>query len=236
MINPSLLSSTSNALSQKLLTSIAEKHFCIVGCGGVGANFAEMLVRTGATRITLIDGDIIEATNLNRCFSFVMNDVGKKKVVVLANHLRAINAKIDVTAIASHFDLHSPGDEKKQDARDAIKDSEIVLIATDDNHSRQDCYKLCLDAQLDFLSAGIGIDKKLGTAFYECTWKPELPPGVEDQKGYGVDNGSYGAIVLEATCALFHLMMHKLECPDSAHMRLYREYKQHRLMKSETND
>ena len=40
---------TSKALGDKVMERLRSLRFCIVGCGGTGANFAEMLVRTGAT-------------------------------------------------------------------------------------------------------------------------------------------------------------------------------------------
>ncbi len=55
---------TKEALDQNLLDKLRNNRFCVVGCGGTGANFAEMLVRTGATELDLIDGEVCQASRM----------------------------------------------------------------------------------------------------------------------------------------------------------------------------
>src|ERR1700682_1535978 len=59
--------------------------FC-AGTGGVISQIAPTLVRKGIGRITLLDGDIVEASNLNRQ-RFYIKDVGKNKALALAENL-----------------------------------------------------------------------------------------------------------------------------------------------------
>ncbi len=92
-----------------------------------------------------------------------------------------------------------------------VVNSDIIFIAMDNNKSRIECEKLCAEFQKDYLSAGVGIDKGKGIAFYECTWKPETPREVEDDEGYGPENGSFSSIVLEATAVCFNLMLHHMQ-------------------------
>ena len=61
---------TAKALGDDVMDKLRTKRFSVVGCGGTGANFAEMLVRSGATQIDLIDGDVVNESNLNRVSSF----------------------------------------------------------------------------------------------------------------------------------------------------------------------
>ena len=68
---------TTAALGDELMERLSSLQFCIVGCGGTGANFAEMLVRTGANRLVLIDGGCVKKSGLNRVFGFTVQDVGK---------------------------------------------------------------------------------------------------------------------------------------------------------------
>ena len=63
---------TSKALGDKVMERLRSLRFCIVGCGGTGANFAEMLVRTGATRLALIDGAVVKEEDLNRVFGLLL--------------------------------------------------------------------------------------------------------------------------------------------------------------------
>ena len=51
-------------------------NICIVGCGGIGCALTELLARAGVGKITLIDPDTIEMSNLQRQLAFTPNDLG----------------------------------------------------------------------------------------------------------------------------------------------------------------
>lgn len=70
----------------------------IAGCGGLGSNAAAALVRAGVGRLILVDGDIVEASNLNRQYYFT-KDIGRKKTLALARHLKSINPAVLLTLI-----------------------------------------------------------------------------------------------------------------------------------------
>ena len=214
--------STEAALESELCDTIKTKCFCIVGCGAVGAAFAEILVRTGAEKIGLIDGDEVELKNLNRVLGFLDEDIGKNKVDVLANHLKKINPKIETpTAIAYHFKEKFPGDEKIPQVRDLVVHSDMIIMAMDCNKSRISCEKLCADFNKNYLSIGVGVDKEKRLAYYECTWKPETPTDKREESGYGPENGSFASIILEATAVGFHLMLHHIQNPKSGKYKYY---------------
>src|SRR6202165_2121513 len=59
-----------------------------IGAGGIISQIAPTLVRKGIGRITLLDDDIVEPSNLNRQ-RFYTNDIGRNKAVALAGNLRA---------------------------------------------------------------------------------------------------------------------------------------------------
>jgi sulfur carrier protein ThiS adenylyltransferase len=65
----------------------------VAGCGGLGSNAAVALVRAGVGRLILADGDAVELSNLNRQH-FFRADIGRPKVLALADHLRAINPDV----------------------------------------------------------------------------------------------------------------------------------------------
>ncbi len=54
---------TREALGGDLMKQLNSLHFCIVGCGGTGTTFSEMLVRSGAKNIDLVDGGNVDLTN-----------------------------------------------------------------------------------------------------------------------------------------------------------------------------
>jgi len=68
----------------------------VFGCGGLGSNVAEMLVRAGVGRLVLVDFDRVEAANLNRQFFFA-DQVGEYKTEALATNLRRIRPDAELT-------------------------------------------------------------------------------------------------------------------------------------------
>ena len=73
-------------------------HVAIVGIGGVGSWTAEALARAGVGHITLIDGDDICVSNVNRQVHALNSTVGQMEVDVMAERLLAINPKLSVRA------------------------------------------------------------------------------------------------------------------------------------------
>ena len=67
----------------------------IAGVGGIGSNIAVNLIRSGINKLTIVDYDKIEYSNLNRQFYF-FNQIGRVKVDALAENLKRINPKIEI--------------------------------------------------------------------------------------------------------------------------------------------
>jgi len=213
---------TIEALGKDIVSKISESSFCIVGCGAVGSLFAELLVRTGATHLSLIDGDCIETTNLNRTTAFVQSDINKPKVEVLEHRLKSIAQNITVKTNRYHFRQSSPDNEKAESVNERIKSANIVIIAMDDNKYRILCENLCEENNQKYMSIGVGIEKG-GNSYYECTWKPKTPKEKIDESGYGEGNVSYAAIVMEATAAGFGMLLSHLQDEDSRYKYIYRK-------------
>lgn len=215
-MNDRFLERTSSALGEELMSEFRQKKFCIVGCGGTGALFAEMLVRTGARKVTLIDGDSVEASNLNRVVGFVRADadICKPKVEVLKSRLESINPAINVTPIDCYLEPMDPDDCDEQRSRNAVCNSNIAIIAVDENRYRIECEKLCQKEGIKYLGIGVYVDE-IGSAGYECYWGSlgKTPEKKKEAEGYG--RGSYAAIVIEATAVAFSMLLHHLSNPDS---------------------
>ncbi len=206
--------------------------FCIVGCGAVGSVFAEMLVRTGAKHLALIDGDKVDISNLNRG-NFIRTDIGKYKVYVLKDKLtNLINSEIEIKIIPHHLKRHTPDIPSEAiKARDTVSDSQIVINVPDTNDARITCGELCNEVGrageiIKTLSIGVGIKKHFSE--YTCFWNPK-PLSLENagDDGYG-DYGSYTAIIMEATSVGFMMLLHHLQNPESKEFRKchkkYRNY------------
>ena len=68
----------------------------IIGAGALGTVVAMYLAASGVGRIGICDFDTIDISNLQRQLSFTENDLGKKKVEILADKLREINSEIRI--------------------------------------------------------------------------------------------------------------------------------------------
>ena len=182
-----ILTRTEAALGKKLMAKLKTLHFCIVGCGGTGTTFAEMLVRSGAKNIDLIDGEDVDSTNLNRIFSFVLADVASKKADILKRRLKLINPEINVRSFTRHLISEEntvDGNRLAQAVRDCIRDADVLFIGTDTNESRIVCEDLCRNNEGKiYLSTGIHVGKR--KSFFECNWRPKTPPAKKEARGYG---------------------------------------------------
>lgn len=69
----------------------------IIGLGGVGSFAAEFITRAGVGNITIIDGDTVDTTNINRQLPALHSTVGLNKADVMAARLLDINPKINLT-------------------------------------------------------------------------------------------------------------------------------------------
>lgn len=90
---------TALLLGEDAIKSLREAHVMIVGVGGVGAYAAEMVARTGVGHITLIDGDNVAESNLNRQLPALVSTIGMAKAEVMKQRIADINPDCNVDAI-----------------------------------------------------------------------------------------------------------------------------------------
>lgn len=74
-------------------------HVLVVGLGGVGAYAAEMICRAGVGRLTIVDADTVQPTNINRQLPALHSTVGQPKAEVLAARFRDINPDVELTVL-----------------------------------------------------------------------------------------------------------------------------------------
>jgi tRNA A37 threonylcarbamoyladenosine dehydratase len=117
------------------LARLGRSTVTIFGVGGVGSFAAEGLARAGVGRIILVDFDRICVTNVNRQLHAMKGTLGKSKVAVMAERLRAINPDADIVARAEFYSaersahLLAPEPDVVIDAIDNIA-AKMHLIAT----------------------------------------------------------------------------------------------------------
>lgn len=84
--------------------AIRAAHVMVVGVGGLGAPALQYLVAAGIGRLTLVDGDVVSLSNLHRQTLFREADLGKAKVIVAAQTLRALNAECEIETVEAPLD------------------------------------------------------------------------------------------------------------------------------------
>ncbi len=90
-------------LGRVALDRLRAAHVCVVGVGGVGSWTVEALARCGVGALTMIDLDDVCISNVNRQLPALDGTVGRPKVDVLAERVRAINPECRVVALQEFF-------------------------------------------------------------------------------------------------------------------------------------
>lgn len=81
------------------LNNLKNSNVLIVGLGGVGSFAAEFVARAGVGKMTIIDGDTVDITNINRQLPALHSTVGMNKVDVVGDRLMDINPELELTRI-----------------------------------------------------------------------------------------------------------------------------------------
>jgi tRNA A37 threonylcarbamoyladenosine dehydratase len=81
------------------LQNLKNANVLIVGVGGVGSFAAEFLARAGVGNLTIVDGDVVDITNINRQLPALHSTVGMSKIEVVGNRLMDINPELNLIRI-----------------------------------------------------------------------------------------------------------------------------------------
>lgn len=83
--------------------TLRHAHVLVVGLGGVGAYAAEMICRAGVGRMTIVDADIVQPSNINRQLSALYSTMGRPKAEILAERFRDINPDLELTVLVEYL-------------------------------------------------------------------------------------------------------------------------------------
>jgi molybdopterin-synthase adenylyltransferase len=144
---------------------IADSHALVIGAGGLGSPVALYLGTAGVGRITLVDNDTVDLTNLQRQIAHDMSRIGAPKAASAGRSIHAINPEVEVVA------LQARADEKQLDEWVAAAD--VVVDCTDNFATRQMVNVACVKHRKPLVSgAAIGFDAQISV--YD-TRNPEAP-------------------------------------------------------------
>ena len=118
-------------------SELLEKHVCLIGLGGLGCPIAYYLASSGIGKLTIIDNDRIDITNLQRQILFNSSDVNKKKVEVAFTKLNQLNPTIKINKIDTEINNNTPSA--------IFKDCDLIIDATDNFKTRTIINKISLD-------------------------------------------------------------------------------------------
>ncbi|WP_227396366.1 MoeB/ThiF family adenylyltransferase [Jeotgalibacillus aurantiacus] len=109
---------------------IQKKHVLIIGAGALGTGAAEALARAGVGKLTIVDRDYVEVSNLQRQQLYNEEDARKKlpKAIAAKYRLEQVNSLIDIDAIVA--------DLTYQDLLKLAKNSDLMMDATDNYETR----------------------------------------------------------------------------------------------------
>ncbi len=132
--------------AKKNLDKLSKINVAIVGLGGIGCPLSQYLVNSGIKNLKLVDGDVVEKSNLNRQILFNSNDIGKKKVMVAREKLNGINAECQIAIQDKNIELNNIN---------FLSNCSIIVDATDDWQSSKLLNKFCLQNSINFLFTSV---------------------------------------------------------------------------------
>ncbi len=121
-------------------------HVLVAGLGGVGSYAAEMLVRAGVGKLTLVDGDTIHASNRNRQLPALISTEGRYKAEVLAERFRDINPEISLCVFNEFLK-----EEKLQEV--ALRPYDYIVDAIDSIQPKIDLIRYAVSAGTPIISS-----------------------------------------------------------------------------------
>lgn len=127
---------------------LAAAHVCVVGAGGIGSPVIQYLAAAGVGRLTLIDDDRVELSNLQRQTLFGTDDVGRSKAEMAAEAVARLNPHVTVTVRQTRVDADN--------AATLIAGSDVVVDGTDNFATRLAVADTALAACVPLVAAAVG--------------------------------------------------------------------------------
>lgn len=167
-----LLPGVGDAGQRRLIGS----HVLVVGVGALGSAVAESLCRAGVGRLTIVDRDIVELTNLQRQALYCEADLGDAKAHAAARRLASINSLVRIDAHAEDF--------TRRNAGRIAEGADLLIDGTDNFETRYLCNDLAVSTGRPFLYGGVVATQAMQltvipgeTPCLRCLFEDPPPPG-----------------------------------------------------------
>lgn len=140
------------------VTTFADAHVYVIGVGGVGSWAAEALARTAVGTITLIDLDVLVASNVNRQLPALDSTFGQSKIAAMATRIREINPKVTLNLIDDFLTVENVATllPSRDEAKAAIAQGKpmVILDCVDDMNAKLAIALHCRFNKLKLVCAG----------------------------------------------------------------------------------
>lgn len=154
---------------------LLQSHVLVVGAGGIGSPALLYLAAAGVGRLTIIDDDVVDLSNLQRQVIHTTSRIGQPKIDSAASAIAALNPDVKVTLLKSRI--------TPENARALIAGCDLVLDGSDNFATRFAVADACWLEAKPLVSAAIGeFDAQISvfkrgadTPCYRC-FLPEAPP------------------------------------------------------------
>jgi adenylyltransferase/sulfurtransferase len=115
---------------------LAEAKVLVVGAGGLGCPALQYLAAAGIGTIGIVDGDVVNETNLHRQVLYTNSDVGKPKVEVAAERLKQLNPELEIQTYSEFLTASN--------AMDIVANYDLIVDATDNFAARYRINDVCV--------------------------------------------------------------------------------------------
>ncbi len=148
-------SRTLKLIGEEGLSRLKNSSVLIVGVGGVGSFAAEAIARAGVGKITVMDGDTVQPSNLNRQLIALTSTLGRNKAEVMAERINDINPETTVKALARFY---------KEDDELDLTAFDWIIDAIDSVDAKTALIKTAIEKDVNIVSA-MGAAGKFDTQF-----------------------------------------------------------------------
>ena len=125
---------------------LAKATAVVIGCGALGTHSLSFLVRAGVGKVTVVDRDVVDITNLQRQTMFCEDDVGAPKAKMAEEHLRKVNSEVSVKGIVA--------DVSRENIERFIQGATVVVDATDNMETRFLLNDACVKHRIPWVYGG----------------------------------------------------------------------------------
>lgn len=129
------------------MTILKNSSVCVIGCGGLGGGVIEGLARTGVGRLTAVDGDTFDLSNLNRQILSDEKNIGHFKADEAAARIRRVNSEVDIRAERIFID--------RENIAEILKDHDVAVDALDSQETRLILEEACQNENIPLIHGAI---------------------------------------------------------------------------------